>query len=610
MKLPNMSNRQPLWTSLAPAIALLLAAGGCTDTAMEGAQDQGGIGLWFAALADGSCAATTNGTKQVPAGVETLVAQWTALVQENGGLVKKTGTAKASKAQAADSRWEIKNIPATDNLQIDIYGCGADKKLAFAGRSDGVQIQAGKKQTAHVFMAPVGDLGCAGSPVGAAKLVAPRSMAGWAVLPTGDVVVAGGMGSWDKDQAEGAGSNALDYYDQRAGHFKPAWNAHLGVARIQPHVMPLGADTGHVLVVGGWLKAKRLSGDAQLAMPLLGPPALKEALPATKAELVTVTDPPTSTASPIDPGVGTAVLSSAVSTGKSILFAGGQQQGGQIMDIATRLRDLEGVAKGGAGITESNIKLNVPRLKPALMTFPGDETVIVWGGMAPAGSTGGNVNMGELVLDTNQAQLLKLTGNAALIADANLNTIAPSATYLNRAAGVVTFLVAGGVQKSSLSADKALTYLVRVDKAAGTAELRPFNIAGGTAVRAGLFGMAVPLDGRRVLVGGGLMSVTGAVPGVCDTPGAGEDCPLGTAWVVRAPADLPTGEGAVDLEVLATHTLSVARFGLVGAPLPLGVLLAGGQKTTTGASDAATLSDVGAVLTVVPPDLDAAAICQ
>ncbi len=595
---------------LSSLAVLLVAAAGCADTGSEPVAETGGIGLWFAGLADGTCSATTNGTKQVPAGIETLVAHWTALVTENGTVVKKTGTAKATKAQAADSRWEIKNIPATDNLQVDIYGCGADKKLSYAGRTDSVQVEAGKKQTAHVFMAPVGDLACTGSPVGASKLAAPRALAGWAVLPSGDVVVAGGMGSWDKDQAQGTAATTIDYYDQRAGHFKPAWNAHLGVGRILPHVLPLGADSGHVLVVGGVSDAKRISADGVLAMPVLGPSQLKAAVPATKAELVTVSDPPSSTASPIDPGVGTAVLSSAVSTGKSILFVGGQQQGGQVMDTATRLRDLEGVAKGGAGITEGNIKLNVPRLRPALLTFPGDDTVIVWGGMAPAGASGSNVKMGELVLDTNQPQLLTLTGNAALIADVNLNTIAPSATYLNRAAGVVTFLVAGGVQKSSLSADKALTYLVRVDKAAGTAELRPFNIAGGVAVRAGLFGMAVPLDGRRVLVGGGLMSVTGAVAGVCDALGAGEDCPLGTAWTVRIAADLPVGDGPVDLEILAVQTLLAARFAMVAAPLPLGVLLAGGQKSTTSGSDAATLADVGAVLTIVPPDLDATAICQ
>lgn len=597
--------------SLGLPLAVLLAATlvGCADAADTPTAEPAGLGLWFAALADGTCAATANGTKQVPAGVETLVAHWTAYVQEAGVLVKKTGTAKSSRAQAAEGRWEIKSIPVTQQLEVSIFGCQADKKLAYVGHTDKVAIADGKKQTAHVFLSPVDGLGCVGSPTGAAKLLAPRAMTGSAVLPNGDVVIAGGLGTWDSSQAKGVAGTGVDYYDQRQGHFRQGWNAHLGVGRILPHVLPLGADNAHVLVVGGVLNAKRI-GDAKLAMPLLGPELLKESLPATKAELLLVGDQPSTTASKVDPGVGTAVLSSAVSTGKSILFVGGQQQGGQVMDVATRLRNLEDVAAGGSGTTEGNIKLNVPRLRPALLTFPGEETVLVWGGMVPAAGAPDNSKMGELVLDNNQAQSLKITGSAGLLTDASLNAIAPSVAYVQRATGVVTFLVTGGVHADTLGGAKTLTYLVKVDKTAGTAELHPVKLPDASALRTGLFGVATPLDGRRVLLGGGLMSVTEKVAGVCDAAAAGEDCQVSSAWIIRVPTDLGAGDTPAALELLGTQTLSVAKFGMTAAPLPLGVLLAGGQKSTTKGTDAETLSDAAAVLTVSPADEDALTVCQ
>lgn len=605
------------WRALTLPISAVAVAGCAVEPVVPASA--GGVTLTFAPLSDGNCTATTNGTKQVPDGIASLVALWTAEVQDgSGAVVLKSGKAKASKAEAAGGKWEVKDIPATSSLAVQVYGCSAAQQVVYGGARDRVQIEAGKPQNAHIFLAPIEGLGCTGSPTGAAKLSVARSLAASAVLPNGDVLVAGGMAAWNGGTAKGEGSVALDVYESREGHFRPLTAGgkalQLSVGRIGPHVLPLAAGTGtQALVVGGTLSAKRI-GDANLKLPLFSPASIKDgAVPALEAELVDVGSQPSVKAAAVKTGVGTALWSSALATGTSLVFAGGQSATGQVLDTATRVRELADVAQGGSGKTDPPIKLNVPRLKPVLLSFPSDGTVLVWGGAVPASGAADAKLMGELLSDTNQSQPLTVDGDAGLLADANLSTVGAVATYVERTAGSLTVLVAGGVPVAELGkglgTDKAPAYLLTVNKATLTATVRKVQLPDAAPLRSGLFGMAVPLDDRRVLVGGGVVSAVDALGGLCGDSGGATECVLPQAWVVRVPVATAGDTAPLTLELLRTVDLSGMRFGMAVAPLPLGALIAGGQASAFQGVDGETLRDSGTVLTLPAAGVDPAGIC-
>lgn len=586
-------------------VAGLGLAAGCAELETEGQEP--GMALWFAPLSSTGCQLTTNGQRQLPVEVESLVAQWSAEVAGAAGTEKKTGKSKVARTKLAQGSWEVKGIPATAALNVEIFGCNKDKKVIYVGRNDGVQVSAGSSQPVRVFLAPSDKLACTGSPTGNAKLGAARSLAGTAALSNGDAAVVGGLGTWDASFGSGEASGVVDLYDARLGHFRPSGK--LSVARAQPHVHEVIKDgKSSLLVVGGALALQRAGDETKFGVKLMMPKTIESA--STKAELLDLGGPTlVNRQSKADVGVGAQLFSSSIRLAKAIMFVGGVSDSGQILDSATRLNDLEGVAAGGTGIAEP-IKLNAARMRPALLSFE-DGAVLVWGGaMLDKGPPKADA-MGELIAAGSSASdKLKLTGPAALLDDANLSTVGAVVVPLARNGDVLSFLVTGGIPvQSKVSTKDALTYIVTVHKADKTAHLQKVSFAGDVKVRAGYAGIGVALDGGRILVGGGLIAATQQAE-VCPSGGPAEDCALPSAWVLRAPAQLPAGDAVVPMEVVSEVGLGGPRFGLAAIPLGLGALLAGGQVSTRTGSNAEVLDDVGEVLTLTPAALDQAAICN
>ncbi len=586
------------------AAALGLAAG-CAD--LEAPAEQPGMSLWFAALSSSGCQPTTNGQRQLPAEVETLVAHWTAEVTGPAGTEKKTGKSKVARTKLAQGSWEVKGIPATAALNVEVFGCSKDKKVIYVGRNDGVQVTEGSSQPVRIFLAPSDKLACTGSPTGSAKLGAPRSLAGSAALSSGDAAVVGGLGTWDASFGSGEASAAVDVYDARLGHFRPSGK--LSVARAQPHVHEVIKDgKSSLLVVGGALALQRAGDETKFGVKLMMPKTIESA--STKAELLELGGPTlVNRQSKADVGVGAQLFSSSIRLAKAIMFVGGVNDSGQILDQATRLNNLEDVAAGGTGTSEA-IKLNAARMRPALLSFE-DGSVLVWGGaMLDKGAPKADA-MGELIgAGSTASDKLKLTGPAVLMDDVNLSTVGAVVVPLSRTADELSLLVTGGIPvHSKVSTKDAPTYIVVINKTNKTAQLRQVSFAGDAKVRAGYGGIGVALDGGRILVGGGLVAATQQAE-VCPSGGPAEDCALAVAWVLRAPAQLPAGDAAVPMEVLSEVALGGPRFGVAAIPLGLGALLAGGQVSTRTGSNAEVLYDVGEVLTLTPAALDQAATCN
>lgn len=597
------------WARLIGATAALAGLGGCVDASAP-QESEPGMALWFAPLATTGCQNTTNGQKQLPADIQTVVAQWTAHLDGPSGPQQKTGKAKVERAKLTQGAWEIKGLPATAALDLQVFGCTKDKKIAYLGRNDGIKVVDGTTQSVRLFLAPSDKLACTGSPTGAAKLGSPRSLAGSVALSNGDAAVVGGLGSWDAGFGSGEAAATVDIYDARLGHFRQSGK--LAVARVQPHVHEVIKDgASSLLVVGGALKLQRSGDESKFAVKLLMPNSIPDALPSAKAELIDLGGAtPGNRQSKADVGVGANLFSSSIRLAKSILFAGGVGDNGQILDKATRLNALEDVAAGGTG-TASSFQLNAARIRPAMLSFE-DGSVVLWGGAVnPDKSAPKAEAMGELVQpESSVSEKLAITGPAALLDDPHLSTVGPVVVPLSRSADVLTFLVSGGVTvQSKLSAKDALTYVVTVNRTAKTAHLQPVSLSGDAKVRAGYAGIGVALDGRRALLGGGLVAAS-QLTAVCPDGGPSDDCALASAWVLRAPETLPSGDAPVVLEVLSEISLGGPRFGVAAVPLGLGALLAGGQVSTRSGSGAEVLDDVGEVLTLTPAALDPAAVCN
>lgn len=603
--------------ALSAALSAALAAALCACAADPAPQAAPATtSLWFAALTGNGCGATTNGQKQLPAEVETLVAVWTANADGKGGD-KKTATVSIARSKLAAGTWEIKEIPVTASLDLDVYGCSKDKKIVYIGRNAGLKVSEGTSAPARVFLAPTDKLACTGSPTGKAKIGVARGLAGAAALPGGDAVIVGGIDKWDKTAGSGEGSKATDYYDARLGHF--IGGPSLSVGRILPHVHAISTqDKAQLLVVGGMLTAARKSTLDKYVVSTLVPDKLVDVTPTAdkRSELLEFaggvgTVKPVNAA--VDVGVGAAVLSSSIRLDKAILFVGGVAETGQILSKATRLTNPEDIAVGGTGKTES-VVLNAARVRPALLSFA-DGTAVVWGGaVLPGNKPGTAKEMGELVSASSAAsEQLTVSGPSALTDDPNLATIGPVVAPVARTADVLTFLVAGGMPVNSLlNAKPAQAYLVTVTKSTKTAELRKVSLPGDAMPRAGLFGTGFALEGRRALIGGGLVGLAVADDMAALCPNADknkDDCALADAVLVRVPATLPAGD-TVPLELLGTFNFGGPRIGVAAASLPLGALLAGGMASTRSGDTADVLDDVGEVLTVVPGQADPAVICK
>ena len=556
-------------------VVLLAACTTATPDATDPEPGGPGIGLQFAALQAGSCTTTSNGAKKLPDDVATL-----ALALRTGegeSIVRVTGSDLA--AVRAKGQWLVK-LKATDRLDIEVFGCDKTKQVTWYGRSNDHHIDKDKDTPARVFLTPVGKVACTGSQGTAGTLQAGRSLMGGTALlraedagadnkttlvsPGGDALVVGGIREWSATKAVGAGATATDIYDHRLGGFRKGPD--LLVPRIAPHVHVL--SDRKVLVAGGLSAAPRL-GDTNLPMQMLAPDKPGAGVPDPKAEVLKLFKDaeggPGSKKAGADVGVGALPWSSARQHGTAITYAGGLQADGTASAKATRLEGLAEVATGGAGKTTA-IVLAAGRVRPGLVTF-GDGALVVWGGTAL------ETAIGELVVDgETQGKALDLTGADSV--GGKLASAAPLVVPLDIGETIMTLLVIGGVPfDDPYNAAKAPTYAVTIDRSKNTAVIKPITLAGGGALRAGLFAAGFQTASRQVLVAGGLLAVT-SVPEVC---GTGSECVLDGVLLLTPPADL--GADKFELGVALHGKLGGPRFGVLALGVPAGVLLAGGQSS-------------------------------
>ena len=281
----------------------------------------------------------------------------------------------------------------------------------------------------------------------------------------------------------------------------------LQAARVQPHVHAVGQS--RVLVVGGVSGVVQQSS-AGLPLKLMVPDALSGGVPAIKAELIDVTATGKSIQSPADPGVGALALSSSIRTPNGIAFVGGVDgTTGAAVAKASVLTNLDEVAGNGAGKT-TTVVTTAARVRPGLLVFPDDGTTVVWGG-APSRKVGELAEL--LVPGADKGVAVAVTGDAALLSSDYLHTAGSAVVVLAVTADQITFLVTGGVPLASpLVPSNALQYVVQLDRAAKTAQIKPVALAGGGSLPGGFGVLGLPLADGRVLLAGGLLATKKADP--------------------------------------------------------------------------------------------------
>jgi hypothetical protein len=567
-------------------------------------QDRG-FEMVFAALSD--CTKTLNGSRKVPDNIATLVLKWTSEAD--------SGTATTARSAIAQGQWLVK-LPTTKSLDIELYGCSADHKVVWRGRANGLEVEEQKEsKPARVFLVPVAPdgeavLACAGGDSGVGALQIGRSLAGGAVLATGDVAVVGGIKDWNSAGLLGAGGTSTDVFDYRLGAFRKG--PELAAPRILPHVHAIG--TTQVLVAGGLSSVASKSTLAGLPTFLMAPENLATALPSVAAEVVDLAaSAGQGVPSPADIGVGALAYSSSLHLGTELLFAGGVELGpdqkAQAVAKATRLSNLQDLIPHGdplapgPGVSKT-FPLLVARARPAMLRFR-DGPALIWGGAASKKAS----DMGEIIAaDATVSELLTVTGDTTLLGNDgktpvgdNLATVGAATAVLSSTPDQLVFLVVGGVPLASpVKAVDAPTYIVVATLSTKTAELKRVVLSNGGALRGGLGTMAVSLPDGQVLVAGGLIDLK-QVPGLCDNQ---QECILKN-YVLFAPPT-STAEASVTLGVLAAGDLPAARFGMVGLPLPAALLIAGGQSSVIGS--AVVLDAGGRLMTVAPAT--ASAICK
>ena len=582
-------------SDLRAGMALALVLGACAATTPE---EPHGVALWFAGLSSASCTVTGSGSGNVPDDVATLAVSLT----WPGAQPKIERTSRASVQGKAG--WLIK-LPVTSGLDIEAYGCDANKNVIWMGRSNGFAIESQKETQARVFLAPVGKLACASSVGGSGVLQAPRSLAGGVGLASGDAAIVGGVKDWidaGANRKTGAASTATDFYDHRAGVFQKGPD--LLVPRIQPHVFALPAAPGEVaatrvLVIGGSGSVASVSSKA-LPTPFMAPDAVDAAsLPKLQAEVLDMAggSASKSTAYTGDVGVGWRAFSSGILAGEDIVLVGGVDDSGAALAIGTRIQKIADIAAGGSS-QNAQITLVTARAQPALATFA-DGTVLVWGGATSKASA----DMGELIAPGETGgRKLTVTGPAELLGSDALATVGPAAVVLARTADSLTLLVSGGMSVShpTLGVD-TLSYAVTVSRTAQTAELKLIKLPTDIALHAGRDCATAQLPGGQVLFAGGLIAPSSTAQPYCKPGG---ECILDTYTVFDPPADLT----ASVLEMNATVVkFDGQRFGMTVLPVPAGVLLAGGQTTVF--LDGPALLDVGALLAWAPSADIQAKVC-
>ncbi len=576
----------------AAALSLLGVVAGCADVAPEA--EGGGLQLQFAALTPSGCLTSTAGRNSVPETVATV-----AVAIRAGDAAPRIERIARTKLMSA-GQWLVPNVKAGVPIDVEVWGCGADKSVGWAGRSNGLSVEAQKESTTQVFLAPTAALGCTGSDAKSVTagetdhLQTGRSLSAIAALAGGDAVVVGGIGSWSGKDRKGVASRDVDVFDHRVGAFYKG--PQLQSSRVWHHAIAIGPQ--QVLVVGGVTQVQQI-GATNLPSPLLMPGKPDDAAPLAAAELIDL-KVGNSRKVPVAAGAGLQLLSSAVAALGGALFVGGVDGSGAATKVATHVGDFAGIIGGGAG-KATTLSLGAARARPGLVVLEGGGVLIVGGNL-----DGGSGQGFELLTEVAKGPVaLAVAGDAALMQSKGLMTIGPIAVSLGVRNGAEAVLVMGGLGASSITAEQSQTYLARVDVAAAKVTLVGVDI-GGKALLGGFAGLGVAVPGGA-LVAAGAIKLTGGAP----CAGSAAECIGADLWRVALGADTGAGVGAQPLTLQVVDALGGPRFGLVGVSVPGGTLLVGGQSTLVelGVEGAAALDPTGRLLARLPSDPALGALC-
>lgn len=565
-------------TAMAASVGLLsLVASACATEAADTPPAGGGLQLAFAALAEGGCSNTPNGSGALPGDVKRLKVTISAPGAPDVVAVRDV-------AEVSSAGLTIRDVPVGD-VSVRVTGCGGGGAARWTGESRHVAISEAADSNVRVFLAPIGQLACTGNastlPGSDASdaLSGGRAFAAAVRLDDDDAAVLGGLDRWRTTAGSRGGTAAKSTwrYDHRAGNFRAA--APLQAARAWHHAFALGG--GSVLVAGGVSALSHLSSNTS-PWRLLHPADAGASAVSPAAELWTQG---ASAVSPADVGAGGLPLSGGAQVGDRLVFAGGLDPTGAASADATWLADLDNVRDGGPGNT-TTVAMQTARVRPALVGLASGDA-IVWGGQA----TGGAEALGERLKAEGGANALVIDGDPTLRDDPNLPAMDPAVVVIqdeSASGGETVLLVVGGMPRATqLDASAALSYGVRIS--GDNATLLPLALTGGSRpLPAGLGTSAALLPGGEVLVGGGLVGATpcGNNPNECIADGL---------TLLGPPAD--TAGTTLPLTVLDEGTLSTGRAGMSMAPVGLGLLVAGGLQAVVApvADPTAAVSDAGQV---------------
>jgi len=579
----------------------------------------GGISLLFARLAAAGCEPSSAGTGSLPKDADNnpLIDSLTVFVYDpaRAGIDFLT---IPSKDLGAGATWLVPNVPETIHkdengekysspLAFEVYACNADKQVVYAGRTLGITVADQKVTDARLYLAHAGAASCAGNQAAAqgGSLGEARTLAEGVPLASGDAVFIGGLNSFSG--TGGIASHAVDFYNHQSGGFRTGPT--LASGRVLHHALRL--DDSRVLIAGGFTSLEYY--DAATHKPPY-PPILAPPLPASSvlasppAEMI---DGSSGLALPskVLPGQGKSPFSSGVRTANHILFVGGLNPDSDTVAAQaafTRLDNLDDVIAGNAG-TATNGTLAVARYGAGAVAF-NDDAVLVWGGNTDADVA----NIAEMIGPGEAKGVVRKVNwpsGAKDIQDQitkkRIVTTLPVVVRLGANDERVLFLVSGGLPITASGAlpftEDMVSYVVSASRdASKPIEVQALGLSKPIAPRAYAKGTVIErldpprqtLRGIDILIPGGY--VKNSQSQLC--PSAKSECLLDEVTVLRLEGDpMSTKSSLVRVDDVAR--LKGGALGVAHAPLPLGVVIAGGLTTVVGKAD----SPMGAEGTVVLP---------
>ena len=545
--------KAPAWIASLAWLTIGWSAGaaGC-DAGAPRAQPQG-LRVVHAGL--GTCTDNGNGDVAFPPGAERVVVRVTGGDNPAEWVVGSFAPNDASKGSVV-----LSGVTPGEGLTVDVVAC-AGAQATWAGQTQGVAVRASEKSFPTVFLTPLGQTACLGTSHGGQVTMARgRAFAASARLNR-TVYVLGGLDKYSNRNATATATVSI--FDTATAEFREAASASL----LEPRALAFADPTanGSVRVIGGASGlVLNVSGRPPVWVqptqaPTCGVELFDVQSQTGSCEIEGATLPAAPTVAKLGSNDYVAVGGVTVAPGDPAGWADSQLR--HIHD-----GDVESVA------------LSAPTFGAAVVPLDGDH-VLIWGGRF-----GGDVSDaaqvytvsggGVMALATTGLNEMPLYGSATLL-DKQDNVF-----FVAAAGGTAIKSIRGGTPSFSKTASQGQLDLIKLDLAAGTAEVTPLDLGGKEDLFARAMASMVRLaDGDLWWLGGFTSFVHDPVcpdsPGEClqdsmvraRVEGLGTDAPSLT--LVNASAALTQGPfGATPVSLGDGAWLVTAGFHAVGTTDP------------------------------------------